>query len=143
MNEFSECPTEGAIGLLALLINSGRLAEGRLDNALGAVDLTFVKWRALDALVKLDAPASPTLLAEKLHCVKSNVTQLVDKLEAENIVRREADPADRRGTLVQLTCNGKRLHKTGRDALDLATQTLFAAVDDASKATLRSILSRI
>ena len=143
MNDFSECPTEGAIGLLTLLISSGRLAESRLDDALQAVDLTFVKWRALDALVKLDAPAAPTLLAEKLHCVKSNVTQLVDKLEADKIVRRLPDAADRRSTLVELTEAGRRLHKSGREALESATRSLFANFDEGAKASLRGLLDLI
>jgi DNA-binding MarR family transcriptional regulator len=143
MNDFSECPTEGAIGLLTLLIKSGRVAESRLDDALASVDLTFVKWRALDALVKLDGPAAPTLLAEKLHCVKSNVTQLVDKLEAESIVRRVADPGDRRSTLVEITATGALQHKIGRDALESATQSLFAGYDDSAKTSLRQLLNLI
>lgn len=143
MNDYSECPTEGAIGLLTLLIKSGRLAEARLDDALAEVELSFVKWRALDALVKLNCPAAPTLLAEKLHCVKSNVTQLVDKLEADNIVRRVPDPDDRRGMLVELAPAGRQLHGQGREALETATRKLFESFDEASKASLRDLLRLI
>ena len=45
MNEFEACPTEGVLGLLTLLIRSGRFAESSLDQALDSVGLTFVKWR--------------------------------------------------------------------------------------------------
>ena len=143
MNDFSECPTEGAIGLLTLLIKNGRLAESRLDDALNSVDLNFVKWRTLDVLVKLDAPAAPTLLAEKLHCVKSNVTQLVDKLETDHTVRRIPDASDRRSTLVELTDHGRLLHKRGRKALESVTGTLFSGFDDADRANLRDLLNLI
>jgi len=143
MNEFVECPTEGAIGLLTLLIKSGRLAESRLDDALNSADLTFVKWRALDALFKLDAPTTPTFLAEKLHCVKSNVTQLVDKLESDGIVRRLPASQDRRSMLVELTEQGRNLHKIGRDALESATRELFAHFDDQSKSAFRELLNLI
>lgn len=56
MNDFEACPTEGALGLLTLLIKSGRFAESRLDQALGSEGLTFVKWRMLDALVNAGSP---------------------------------------------------------------------------------------
>lgn len=39
----------------------------------------------------------------------SNLTRLVDRLEARGLVRRAADPHDRRVTLVQLTAQGKAL----------------------------------
>ena len=38
-------------------------------------------------------------LAERLTCAKSNVTQLVDRLEADGLVRRKLDPSDRRSRL--------------------------------------------
>ena len=54
LSQFEACPTEGALGLLALLIKSGRFAESRLDEALDSIGLTFVKWRMLDAIVRRD-----------------------------------------------------------------------------------------
>jgi DNA-binding MarR family transcriptional regulator len=39
----------------------------------------------------------------------SNLTRLVDRLEARGLVRRAADPRDRRVTLVQLTPEGQAL----------------------------------
>lgn len=39
----------------------------------------------------------------------SNLTRLVDRLETRGLVRRAADPHDRRVTLVQLTTEGKAL----------------------------------
>ena len=141
VNEFQHCPTEGLIGLLALLIKSGRLAETRLDDALGTAGLSFVKWRALDTLFKAKAPIPLKLLPGELHCVKSNVTQLVDRLEAEKLVRRSGDPEDRRSILVELTDEGLRSHHAGRQALERATQELFASVEDKEQSTLRRLLS--
>jgi DNA-binding MarR family transcriptional regulator len=140
VNEFSQCPTEGAIGLLTLLIRSGRLAELRLDGALGAAGLTFVKWRTLDALVKATEPLPLGALAERLGCVKSNVTQLIDRLEADGIVRRAADPDDRRSILVELTDCGRAAHHAGREALEPATQALFASFGEDDRTAMRRLL---
>jgi len=45
-------------------------------------------------------------LADNQHCVRSNITQLVDRLEQDGLVRRRHDPADRRGVLAELTPPG-------------------------------------
>ncbi len=143
MNEFAHCPTEGAIGLLALLITSGRLAEARLDDALSDAHLTFVKWRALDTLMKAGAPVPLKQLPAELHCVKSNVTQLIDSLEAERIVRRMPDPEDRRSVLVTLTVSGGRAHRAGREALESATQSLFSKFTEKDREALRKLLNTL
>ena len=143
MNEFSQCPTEGAIGLLALLIKSGRLAESRLDCALSRAGLTFVRWRALDALARAGEPIPLKLLPGELNCVKSNITQLVDKLESEGIVKRLPDPDDRRGILVELTAAGRDAHLAGRQALETATQDLFREFEASDREELRKSLLTI
>jgi DNA-binding MarR family transcriptional regulator len=48
-------------------------------------------------------------LASRLHCDKTNVTGLVDRLERRQLVRRRPDPTDRRATLVSLTDDGVEL----------------------------------
>lgn len=143
MNDFDQCPTEGAIGLVALLIKTGRHAEGRIDDALEAVGLTFIRWRALDTLVKADEPIGLTTLAEKLHCVKSNVTQIVDKIEADGQVRRVPAPNDRRGTLLVLTEAGYAQHRVGREALEAAMRSVLSGLDDQSRQTLHTLLFRL
>jgi Transcriptional regulators len=140
VNEFQHCPTEGAIGLLALLIKSGRLAESRLDAALASVGLTFVKWRALDTLIKAKAPIPLKALPGELHCVKSNVTQLVDKLEEEGLVHRVPDADDRRSILVELTDRGAAAHKCGREALEKSTRELFTHFEADDQESLRKLL---
>ena len=140
MNEFAACPTEGAIGLLALLIKSGRLAESHLDCALASVSLTFVKWRALDNLVQAESAVGLKILPDALGCVKSNITQLVDKLESDRFVRRIPDPEDRRGTLIELTNDGRTAHANGRRALESATRELFSTFDEDDRVKLRRYL---
>jgi DNA-binding MarR family transcriptional regulator len=143
VNDFQHCPTEGAIGLFALLIQSGRLAESRLDDALAQAGLTFVKWRALDALVKAGEPVALKRLPAELHCVKSNVTQLVDRLEQEMLVRRAPDPDDRRSIRMELTDAGERAHQAGRAALETVVSALFETFAEADKERLRSLLARL
>lgn len=48
-------------------------------------------------------------ICQQMVADNSNLTRLVDRLEARGLVRRAADPHDRRVTLVQLTAEGKAL----------------------------------
>jgi DNA-binding MarR family transcriptional regulator len=143
MNEFSECPTDGDIGLMILLVTAGRSSESCLDHALSAANLTFTKWRTLDLLYRAGTPVSMRALVEKLGCAKSNVTPLVDKLEAAGYVRRMADQVDRRSILVELTEDGHSLHKEGKTELDAATKLLFAKLGHDGKSALRRHLGQI
>ena len=64
------------------LIHAAHRVEARLEEALAGVKLSGAKHAALSVLVTQDQPISLSGLAEKLTCVRSNITQLVDRLEA-------------------------------------------------------------
>ncbi|MGZ4305521.1 MAG: MarR family winged helix-turn-helix transcriptional regulator, partial [Solirubrobacteraceae bacterium] len=61
------------------------------------------------ALLQLDSPLPMTELAALLACDNSNVTGLVDRLEARGLVARQPSPQDRRVKHVVLTAAGRRL----------------------------------
>jgi DNA-binding MarR family transcriptional regulator len=51
-------------------------------------------------------------LAGKLSCDASNVTGIVDRLEARGLIERRPSPGDRRVRLLVLTEEGERLRET-------------------------------
>jgi DNA-binding MarR family transcriptional regulator len=95
------------------LMHAGRRIEARLEEALAGVGLSGAKHAALSFLVAQDHPISLSELAEKLTCVRSNVTQLVDRLEADGLVKRIDDPADRRAVRAEVTRLGRERHAAG------------------------------
>jgi MarR family transcriptional regulator, organic hydroperoxide resistance regulator len=56
-------------------------------------------------------PSSMVALADVMHCDASNITGLVDKLEARRLIERQAHPQDRRVKLVVLTADGETMHQ--------------------------------
>jgi DNA-binding MarR family transcriptional regulator len=60
-------------------------------------------------LIEPDRPVPMGRLAETLRCDASNVTGLVDRLEAQGLVERRPSPDDRRVKVIQLTPTGSRL----------------------------------
>jgi hypothetical protein len=57
----------------------------------------MAKFGALTHLVRAGEPLSLANAPRGMTCVRSNITQLVDRLEADGLVRRVDDPTDRRG----------------------------------------------
>lgn len=93
------------------------LLRTRVLSAANGLDLTPGESRALDAL-EPDQPRPMRALAETLCCDASNVTWLVDRLEARGFVERRPSPTDRRVKAVTLTPSG----------IDARTR-LLAAID--------------
>jgi DNA-binding MarR family transcriptional regulator len=69
-------------------ITAAQSIEGHFEKALAAVNLSGPKFAALSGLVAEDQPISLGDLEEKLTCVRSNVTQLADRLGADGLVKR-------------------------------------------------------
>jgi len=74
-----------------------------VEERLADAGLSLPKLAALHQLSQAGDSLPLGQLAERLACVKSNVTQLVDRLEADGLVVRAADPNDRRSRLAVLT----------------------------------------
>src|SRR5687767_12041118 len=108
------------------LIAAGRRIEERLEGALEPSGLSLAKLNALKHLVEAKEPLALGQLAEKIACVKSNVTQLVDRLENEGLVRRLADPNDRRSVLAVVTDLGRHRYQAGSAALVDAESELLS-----------------
>src|SRR6266478_7407373 len=96
-----------------LLMHAAGTVEKRLEDALGTVGLSLAKFGALTFLVRAGEPLSLSECAARLTCVRSNITQLVDRLEAEGLVRRVEDSADRRSVRAALTPAGRERQVSG------------------------------
>ena len=114
------------------LMHAGHRVEARLEEALAGVKLSGAKHAALSVLVTQDQPISLSELAEKLTCVRSNVTQLVDRLEADGLVKRIDDPADRRAVCAEVTPLGRQRHSAGSKVVNVVLKEVakeLSAVD--------------
>jgi DNA-binding MarR family transcriptional regulator len=80
-------------------------------------------------------------LATLLHCDNSNVTGIVDRLEARGLVARRPDEHDRRVKHVVLTPLGVELHERVRASMAEAPEA-FTRLSEADQRTLRDVLQR-
>ncbi|WP_369197219.1 MarR family winged helix-turn-helix transcriptional regulator [Streptomyces djakartensis] len=78
-------------------------------------------------------------LAQRLKCEPSNVTGIVDRLEARGLVERQPDPADRRVKVAAATPEGRRVARSLRESLRFAREPLAGLSDD-ERVALRNAL---
>jgi DNA-binding MarR family transcriptional regulator len=131
-------PDEGAVS--AVLRAAERL-EDRLEQALGAVGLSLSKFDAMEQLIRAGEPLTLGDLADRLRCVRSNVTQLVDRLEADGLVRRGTCTEDRRAIRAKVTPVGLERHRAGVAAIRGVQQELAERLGPSDRAELVRLLS--
>ncbi len=112
------------------LLDAGAEVEARLERSLEPMGLSLAKMGALHILLEADGPIPLGQLAERLCCVRSNVTQLVDRLEADRLVRRVPDPADRRSVRAEVTDEGRARFAAAVGAREAAEAELLAGFAD-------------
>lgn len=107
------------------IIHAQQVVTTTIDRILKPLGLTFARYEVLMLLSFSRTGALPiTKVGERLLVHPTGITKLVDKLEAEDLVRREPNPEDRRGTLVRVTPAGRRL---GKKASKLIGEVRFGA----------------
>ncbi|MDX2551424.1 MULTISPECIES: MarR family winged helix-turn-helix transcriptional regulator [Streptomyces] len=110
------------------------------EDAAAEHTLTGAQARLL-GLLSLE-PLPMRRLAQKLRCEPSNVTGIVDRLEARGLVERRPDPGDRRVKLAAATAEGRRVAGSLRDSLDFAREPL-AGLSSGEREVLRDLLRRM
>ncbi|MEU7118528.1 MarR family winged helix-turn-helix transcriptional regulator [Streptomyces zaomyceticus] len=93
-------------------------------------------------LAQLDGPLPMRALATLLVCDASNVTGIIDRLEARALVRREPDPSDRRVKNVVATDEGRDVIRRVREEMQ-ATRGALDTLDADESATLHTLLARL
>lgn len=101
-------------------------------------DLTPPQARALRVL---DDPTPMGGIAQVLHCDPSNVTGIVDRLEARGLVERRPDPTDRRRRIIAVTDAGRDLHRRLHERL-LAERPGVASLDEDELRTFRDLATK-
>lgn len=125
------------------LMGAARAVESRLEEALAQVEMSGPKLIALTHLVEADEPVPLGELAAQCACVRSNITQLVDRLEADKLVRRVDDPADRRSLRAAITPLGRERQAAGARKVDEVRRKLGKALGAIDYAALKRALAAL
>src|SRR5205085_798493 len=119
------------LGMVQRMKTGAKLAE---------LGLSFSQAHAL-RMLDPDQPMPMSALAERLFCDASNVTGLVDRLEARGLVERHSAEHDRRVKALALTRKGVELRERALAVMH-EPPAAIASLPLEDQRTLRDILRR-
>ncbi|MEP6621447.1 MAG: MarR family transcriptional regulator [bacterium] len=138
-----DCCGGGKVSSMLALLRAARNIQDQLEATLDLVDLSPAKYQALEALVVAGGSLPLSELAGKLRCVRSNITQLADRLESDGLVRRVDDPGDRRAVLAVVTPLGIERQSAGESAIGRLQESLAARVSPDDRESFFRVLSAL
>jgi DNA-binding MarR family transcriptional regulator len=110
------------MSVFAAILRSYELLSDQVATVMRTYQLTFARYEVL-AWLATDPDSSQTLswISKTLRIPPATVTNIVDRLEADGLVRRVPHPSDARTTLAVITARGRKVATE-------ATQELNATV---------------
>src|SRR5258707_11981779 len=127
--------------LMFSLIAAAHSVEQRVEAAMEEVGLSSAKFSALTHLVHAGEALSLSECAKLMTCVRSNITQLMDRLEAEGLVKRVDDPNDRRGVRASVTPLGVERQAAGAKQLGGVQRECAKSLAGADRDALSRVLA--
>jgi DNA-binding MarR family transcriptional regulator len=125
-----------------------RLSANLLGDAekwLAPVGLTFESFSLIVTLRRSGPPyeLNPTALYRESLLSSGAITNRIDRVEAQGLVRRLPDPNDRRGTIVQLTAKGRTIADRAIKLHFEALAEELSGIDRAERDQLAALLSKL
>lgn len=132
-----------AMAAATSIVRAHQLVLGAVDAALRPFGLTFARYEAI-VLLSFSRRGSLPLgkMGDRLMVHPTSVTSIVDRLERDGLVRREASADDRRVVLAVLTDDGRAVLERATKAIEASRFGLDGLSDaqlDRLTASLRAV----
>lgn len=127
-------------GHLWAILETAHALEAKLEATLDQAGLSGAKYSVLSELVRSGEAMPLSELASRLSCVRSNMTQLVDRLEADGLVRRVSCPTDRRSVKAEITEEGQRRQADGAQRVEKLEGELASLMGEVDSDALQRLM---
>ncbi len=117
--------------------------EARLEAELREIGLSPSMFETLAQLSRARRPLTMCELADGQGCARSNITQKMDRLEREGLVRRVDDPTDRRVVLAEITPLGRSRADDGEKVMRRLRAEFDASLTEAEREALSMVLASL
>ncbi|GAA2555784.1 MarR family winged helix-turn-helix transcriptional regulator [Pseudonocardia hydrocarbonoxydans] len=133
----------GAMAAVTSVMRVQQILLSAVDGALRPHGLTFARYEALVLLTFARSGRLPMrVMGERLQLHPTSVTNIVDRLQADGLVRRVPHPTDRRATLVEITDSGAELRARATESVT-AVDFGLGGLDDEQRAQLTALLGEV
>jgi DNA-binding MarR family transcriptional regulator len=123
-----------------LLSQAQRYVARELTRVLRDEGCTVEQWRTL-ALLADDSTHSMSEIAEFAMLPAPTLTRLIDRMVADNLLYRKADPRDRRRVLVQISDRGRLRHRHLAERVERDRNVIVGHADRRDIANLVDLLA--
>lgn len=132
-----------AMNAVTNIMRVQQILQAAVDDALRSHGLTFARYEALVLLSFSQRGSLPMrMMGERLQLHPTSITNIVDRLEADGLVKRLRHPSDRRTTLVEITAEGReRLAPATAAVMDADFGLVGLAQPDAERLT--AVLTKV
>lgn len=131
------------LGAWVRLLGVTRRTEGVLREVLRGHDTTLPRFDVMAALHRRRDGVTMSELSRMLLVSNGNATAVVDRLEAEGLVRRTPSESDRRTVFVALTEEGLRRFDRLAAEHEAHVDLLFGNLSEADLDALSTLLKRM
>jgi len=131
------------IGVIGRISRLAREIEARLEPVYREHGLEPGWHDVLATLRRSGGSLRPTDLTRASMLTSSGTTKRLDKLEQAGLIAREPDAADRRGTLIALTAEGRRLIDELTPAHLANERRILSALGEAERSRLAALLRKL
>jgi len=139
----SFAPPENHDGLTIYALSKlGQSASRSAEQALAPIGLRPREFSTLSLIDELGGSAQSEI-ADRLGIDRSDMVAVVDKLEAQALVKRTRDATDRRRHVVASTKKGAALARRGGKALEAADAEFLRALSHAEQRQLRNLAAAL
>jgi DNA-binding MarR family transcriptional regulator len=115
------------MGVVTSVIRVEQILAGRAEDAVRPFGLTFARYEVLMLLLFSQRGELPLgKIGQRLQVGAASVTNAIDRLERDRLVRRRINPDDGRGVLASITKKGRDLVQEATAALN---DSLFTSLD--------------
>ena len=143
VNEICGLEDVGFDPLVRTLLGVAQRLESRVESALAASGLSLTKLGILHHLIHAGEPLPLSGLADRISCVKSNITQLMDRLEADGLVARTSHASDRRSVRASITVEGRRRYTAAAKVLEEQERALLKCLPEGDRRKLGKLLDQL
>ncbi len=118
------------------------IERSRLEESLRSVGVSLHQYTTLSLLERRDGLSSAQL-ARRHFVTPQAMNQLVATLEAEGLICRQPDPANRRILRVTLTARGREVLLECHTVVDVLEQHMLEAMSESEATSFRNLVERI
>lgn len=119
------------MAVFTAILRSFQLLDAEVHRVVRRHDLSFARYEVLTWLAT-DPESSLTLswISKTLRIPPATVTNLIDRLEQDKLVRRVPHPSDARTTLAVITPRGRKIARAATDDLNTSVYERIGLSED-------------